>query len=190
VAAPRFDLAREEGTVAGKMADRTSPAEVKGQSASSRDPGVRVIIAYKAVKGTLWLALASILLVVLTTHQTGPLETIAVHVHHHFTGAWSVALAKLLLSAAQPRHLWFVVAALIMDGVLTLVEGWALHHGRWWGPWLVVVATSSFVPFEAAALAKHVRVTRLIALGLNVAIVVYLIGRARKDRRLGAGRRL
>jgi uncharacterized membrane protein (DUF2068 family) len=154
-----------------------------------RDPGrrkpagVRAIIAYKVIKGTAGLALATILFILLLAHETGPLERIAVHVHAHFTRAWSVALADLLLRAAEPHHLWFVTLALTMDGSLTLLEGWALHHGHWWGPWLVVAATSSLIPFEIVSLVHHLRVGRLVLLVLNAGIVVYLVWRALKDRR-------
>jgi uncharacterized membrane protein (DUF2068 family) len=149
----------------------------------SRDPGLRIIIAYKIVKGSVWLLLALILVVLLVTHETQPIESIGVHLRHHFTGAWSVKLARLLLSAAEPHHLWFVTVALTLDGSLTALEAWALHHGHWWGPWLVVAATSSFLPFEIVALVEHVHLGRLVAFVVNVAIVVYLVWRVRKERR-------
>ena len=147
-----------------------------------RDPGLRLIIAYKRIKGTLALALALTLLVLLLTHETRPIESIGVHVRNHFTGAWSVRLARLLLRAAEPQHLWFVTLALLMDGSLTMLEAWALHHGHWWGPWLVVAATSSLLPFEVIALVEHPHLGRLLAFVVNVAIVAYLVWRVRKER--------
>jgi uncharacterized membrane protein (DUF2068 family) len=152
-----------------------------------RDPGLRVIIGYKIVKGALGLALALTLLVLLVTHETAPIESIGAHVRDHFTGAWSVKLARLLLSAAEPHHLWFVTVALMMDGSLTTLEAWALHHGHWWGPWLVVGATSSLLPFEIVALIHRVHVGRLVAFAVNVAIVVYLVWRVRKERKREGG---
>jgi uncharacterized membrane protein (DUF2068 family) len=139
---------------------------------------VRVIIAYKVLKGSVGLAMALALIVLLLAHATAPLESIGARVHQHFTGAWSVELAKALLSAAEPRHLWLVALALALDGSFTLLEGWALYHAHWWGPWLVVLATSSLLPFEIAALLRKVHVGRVIVFAVNVAIVLYLARRA------------
>jgi uncharacterized membrane protein (DUF2068 family) len=151
------------------------------QPALARDGGLRLIIFYKVVKGTLSLALAVVLVGMLLTNRTGPFEAIGVHLRRHVAGAWSVALARFLMSAAQPHHLRLIAAALTFDGLLSLLEGWALHHRHWWGPWLVVVATSSLLPFEVVSLARRVHVGRLVILALNVAIVIYLARRARRE---------
>jgi hypothetical protein len=44
------------------------------------------------------------------------------------------------------------------DGLFSLLEGWALFHGRWWGPWLVVIGTSALLPFEVVALTLAVMI--------------------------------
>ena len=153
-----------------------------------REAGVRLIILYKLIKGAAQVTLAATLFVLLLLHATGPLESMGVHLQSHFAGAWSVELAKLLMSAAEPRHLEFIALALTLDAGLTLLEGWALYHAHWWGPWLVVVATSSLLPFEAAALVRKVHAGRLIVFLLNVVIVVYLARTAaRHARRARAG---
>jgi uncharacterized membrane protein (DUF2068 family) len=148
-----------------------------------RETGVRLIILYKTVKGCLGLAACCTLFVLLATHETAPLEALGGALRHHFAGAWSVALARLVLSAVEPKHLVLVATALGFDGVLTLVEGWALHHGHWWGPWLVVVATSSLLPFEIVALVRHLHLGRLIVFCVNVAIVAYLVRHALSRRK-------
>jgi uncharacterized membrane protein (DUF2068 family) len=146
------------------------------------DAGVRLITLYKLLKGGVALAGALALAVLLLAHATGPIEALGHEIRHHFAGAWSVELAKLLLSAAQPHHLWLVALALTLDGGLTLVEAWALRRGHWWGAWLVVIATSSLVPFEIVALVHAVHFTRVVVLLVNVAIVVYLVRRAPRRR--------
>ncbi len=150
-----------------------------------RDPGVSAILWYKVVKGAAAAALAVLLFVLLLLHATGPLEALGAGVHHHFTGAWSVALSRAILSAAEPKHLWFVTAALVMDASLTLTEAWALHHGHWWGPWLVIAATASLLPFEVVSLARRVHAGRVVVFLANVAIVAYLVWRTRKDKKQG-----
>jgi uncharacterized membrane protein (DUF2068 family) len=107
----------------------------------------------------------------------------AAHLRHH-SGAWSLRLADLVVRAASRRGLWTIVVALLADGALSLVEGWALVHGHWWGPWLVVVATGSLLPFEVLALLRHPHAVRAAVFLANVVIVAYLARKAMHERRL------
>lgn len=162
------------------MSEPSSTSSVTDpDSGSTRrgDTGVRLIMAYKLVKGGLALALSMTLGILLAAGATEPLRAVAANMPHHFAGAWSIALAKLLLSATEPQHLFLVAVALGVDGVFTLVEGWALRRGHWWGPWLVLITTSSLLPFEVVALVHKVHAGRVIVLVLNVAIVAYLAWR-------------
>ncbi len=105
----------------------------------------------------------------------------AEQLRRHVAGAWSVRLADLAVTLASPHRLWELVVALVLDAALTLLEGLSLVHGAWWGPWLVVIATSSLIPFELVALVHHLHLGRLVILAINVAIVVYLAGRAARE---------
>ncbi len=138
-----------------------------------RERGVVVIIAYKLVKGALWMIFASALVVSihlgLADRVVGISEVLRLHAR-----PWSLEAAKLVLRASTLHALWTLTLALYADGALTLVEGWALFHGKWWGPWLVVVATGSLLPFEVHALARHPHAVRAILLLINLLIVVYL----------------
>jgi uncharacterized membrane protein (DUF2068 family) len=150
-----------------------------------RERGLVLIIAYKLIKGVLWLVIASVLLVMMRMGLSARLEGVAEHLRHH-SQAWAIELAELLTRASTPRGLVTITVALIADGTLTLVEGWALIHGHWWGPWLVVVATGSLLPFEVVALARHPHVGRALILVVNVAIVAYLIRKALREHRARA----
>ncbi|MGH7293732.1 MAG: DUF2127 domain-containing protein [Polyangiaceae bacterium] len=147
-----------------------------------RERGLAIIIAYKLVKGGLWFVLAAVIVALMGAGIGDGLLGLAQHLRHH-SNAWALQLADLLVRAASRRGLWTLVVALVADGTLTFVEGWALWRGFWWGPWLVVVATSSLLPFEAVALARHPHVGRVVLLGLNLVIVVYLARKALRDRR-------
>jgi len=146
-----------------------------------REPGVVIIMAYKLVKGVLWLALAATILVSMQLGLGAQLLDLAAHLRHHAT-AWSIELAKLVVRAATRRGLWVVVFALTADGATSLVEGWALWHGKWWGPWLVVVATATLLPFEVVAIASQPHVGRLTLFAVNAAIVAYLARKALRER--------
>ena len=147
-----------------------------------RERGLAIIIGYKLIKGGLWLVFAVVLLVLMQTGIGDEILGIAEHVRHH-SGAWSLELADLLVRASTRRGLWTLFVALIADGVLTLVEAWALIHGHWWGPWLVVVATGSLLPFEVVALVRHPHVSRVLLLAVNLLIVWYLGRKALREHR-------
>ncbi len=150
-----------------------------------RERGLVLIIAYKLIKGVLWFVFAAVLLVTMHAGLSAELEGVAAQLRHH-SQAWAIELAELLTRASTPRGLETITVALIADGTLTLVEGWALIHGHWWGPWLVVVATGSLLPFEVVALARHPHFGRALILVVNVAIVAYLIRKALREHRARA----
>jgi uncharacterized membrane protein (DUF2068 family) len=153
-----------------------------------RERGLVVIIAYKLGKGGLWLVLAVVLFVLIQMGLGDELLNFAEHLRHH-AHAWSLELAQLVVRAASRRALWTIVVALVADGAFSLVEGWALLHGRWWGPWLVVVGSGSLVPFEVWALARHPHVVRAALLAVNVVIVLYLSRKAMRELQERATRR-
>ena len=153
-----------------------------------RERGLAIIIAYKLIKGGLWLIFAVILLILMQVGIAADILGVADHVRHH-SGAWSLELADLLVRAATRRGLWTLFVALIADGILTLVEAWALIRGHWWGPWLVVVATGSLLPFEVVALARHPHVSRVLLLVVNLLIVGYLGRKALREHRLRVSER-
>jgi uncharacterized membrane protein (DUF2068 family) len=165
-----------------EAAVRPYPAE-STIAAVRRERGLLVIIVYKFVKGVLWLIFAATILVFmrmgLGNHLLGLAHHLRLHAH-----PWSLALADVVTRASSRRGLWTITVALLADGSLTLVEGWSLLHGRWWGPWLVVVATGSLLPFEVVALVRHRHVVRAVVFLVNVAIVVYLARKALREHRL------
>jgi uncharacterized membrane protein (DUF2068 family) len=146
-----------------------------------RERGLVLIIAYKLVKGGLWLVLAVGLAIGIHLGIGHRLAGVAEQLRHH-AHAWSLALARLLVRASTPRGLWTIVVALVADGVVSLIEGWALLHGRWWGPWLVVVATGSLLPYELYAVFRHPHPSRVALFVINLAIVVYLARKALRER--------
>jgi uncharacterized membrane protein (DUF2068 family) len=147
-----------------------------------RERGLVVIIAYKLAKGCLWLVVAPTLAVLIQLGLGGELLGLANALRHH-AHAWSLELAELVVQAASRRALWTVVVALLADGSVSILEGWALLHGHWWGPWLVVGATGSLLPFEVVAFARYPHGVRAALLAVNVAIVVYLARKALRERR-------
>lgn len=157
-----------------------------------RERGVLLIIAYKFGKAALWLVLAAVIAVMTGMGLGADLLGLADHLRHH-AGAWSLELADLVTRAATRRGLWTVVVALVADALMSMLEGWALWHGHWWGPWLVVVSTGSLLPFEVVAFLRRPHLVRASLFVLNVMIVAYLARKALRERAarkpsVGAGR--
>lgn len=66
---------------------------------------------------------------------------------------------------------------------LLLTEGVGLLMRKFWAEYFTVITTAVFIPLELYEIVKHVSVTKIIVLIVNVAIVMYLIGRIRNHKR-------
>ena len=71
----------------------------------------------------------------------------------------------------------------IAYSVLYAVEGYGLWRDAHWAKYLTVIATALFIPVEIWEIAAHVTGTKILALVINVAIVVYLLRLLRVERR-------
>jgi len=152
---------------------------------SDRPTGVRLIIAYKWLKALLQLGIAVMLFLGARRGLATQLASLATELRAHAVHAWSdAAAAALLRFLARPHDLVLVAAALAADAVVSVIEGWVLVQGYSWGPWVVVGATGSTIPFEIVALARHFNATRFGLFAINVAIVVYLVRRVMVGRRV------
>ena len=145
--------------------------------------GVRAIIAYKTIKASAQLGLATVLLCLWPFGLAGRVESAARMLHAHATGIWPSQLSGLLLAHATRRALAFVLLALAVDGAFTACEAFALRRGYAWAPWLVVLATSLLLPFELFELLEEPHLSRLAILLVNAAIAAYLAQSAIRERR-------
>lgn len=155
-----------------------TPTSAPKTTAPKPEAGLRLIIFYKLVKGLFSLGCSVALWGLILTGNADQVSDVAVHLRHHLTAAWALELVDALVSAADKHHLEVVAAALALDGSFVLFEWYALRGGKSWGAWLVVLATSSLLPFEAIAIARHVRAGRILIFVVNLAIVGYLARRS------------
>ena len=89
---------------------------------------------------------------------------------HVVLGRWLDRLARL------DRHEIRVTLAFVtVYAVLEATEAWALWTERRWGEYLTVAATAGFLPLELIELTHSVTPTKVVALAINLAIVVWLI---------------
>jgi uncharacterized membrane protein (DUF2068 family) len=146
-------------------------------------PGLRAIIFYKLGKGALQIIACAVLAILLAAGLDRELAGLDAALREHFTSGWSARIAAFVVRHLNGKVLRFGALALGADGVLSLGEGWALHRRHWWGPWVVVVASGSLLPFELYEIGKHARIGRILLFAVNAVIVAYLARRALLEHR-------
>ncbi|MEP6995761.1 MAG: DUF2127 domain-containing protein [Acidobacteriota bacterium] len=92
------------------------------------------------------------------------------------------------LSNLHESQLKLVAVVALLYAALFAVEGVGLLMSKRWAEYLTIVATSSFVPFEAYELVKKVSWQRVATLAINLLVVGYLIWKVRQPRDSTAGR--
>jgi uncharacterized membrane protein (DUF2068 family) len=143
--------------------------------------GVRLIVAYKFAKACLQMAGGVALLFAVRAGFARRLAHYAIAFGDHAVHPLTVRVARWLSVVATPTHLEVLALLLGADAVVSAVEGWALRRGQPWGRWLIVITTGALIPLEIYEVTRRVRLGRIIVLIINVAIVVYLVARLRRE---------
>lgn len=81
------------------------------------------------------------------------------------------------LGVANSRKLEEVGAGTFFYSALLLTEGTGLLLKRHWAEYFTIIVTASFIPMEIYEILRRLTFTRIALLGVNVAIVVYLVKR-------------
>ena len=144
-----------------------------------------LIGCFKMIKGTLLVAVGA-----------G-----ALHYLHRDLADVVTHWAALLHADPEGRHMHQIIAqcgnlddhrlrqvgaAAFIYAALFYAEGIGLLRRKLWGEILTIIITASLIPLELYEIAKHVNLLKIIVVGVNVAIVAYLIYRVRADRREAA----
>jgi uncharacterized membrane protein (DUF2068 family) len=87
------------------------------------------------------------------------------------------------LTGIDRLHLRAIEAGTFLYALLHLIEGIGLILERDWAGYLVIVATSSLIPFEIYEISQKWSLVRIAIFVLNLAIVVYLIVVLRAEHR-------
>jgi uncharacterized membrane protein (DUF2068 family) len=91
-----------------------------------------------------------------------------------------------LLTGIDRAHLRAIEAGTFFYAILHLIEGIGLILERDWAGYLVVIATSSLVPFEIYEIIEKPTLLRMSLFLLNVGIVVYLIATLKQEHTMRA----
>lgn len=149
---------------------------------SRYDWGLTLIIVYKVFRCVAAWLVAILLAAYISTQRIQLLRDLVDKLTAHLTSGVGNELGHWMERALVAQNAWLVVAGLSLDGAFTLLEAVALIGGYNWGPWLVVIGTSAFMPFEALAWLRHPSIGRALLLVLNGLVVVYLARRVIRRR--------
>src|SRR5207248_4973131 len=127
----------------GKALRRQPPAragEDAGARRMKRPAGLQTIIVYKLAKSVVQALLGVGSIWLLARGAEAGAATLAEFLLEHFTGAWALQVATVLVRATTAGRVKLLAFAMIGDSILSGVEGLALRAGRRWAPWLGVMA--------------------------------------------------
>lgn len=140
---------------------------------------MRLIIAYKAVSAVLLLAVALLLLGIIVDRDWGERVRMVIVLtglradNHLFR---SGLLRFGLLGRRSTTALGMIS---LLYAMLETIEVLGLLNRRRWAEYLVLVATLLLLPYECFELVRHVTVSKLLVVVVNVAIAVYFVKRKR-----------
>ena len=145
----------------------------------SGDAGLWLIGGFKLAKGLLLLVVGVGILRLLHRDVADVLASWIAQLHvdpenRYVDRALSAALSL------DDRRLKQISVGTFAYAALLLTEGIGLLLRQRWAEYLTVIVTGSFIPLELYELAKRITLTRLTVIGINVAIVWYLVGRLRQ----------
>src|SRR5882762_6065483 len=143
--------------------------------------GLRLIATFKLLKGFALLAAGLGMLKLLHKDVAALVEhwinVFQVDSQNHF-------IHKLLekLAALDNRRLKQLSVGTFIYAAIFFTEGIGLALRKRWAEYFTIIMTSSLLPLEIYALAKHASVGEIFALVINLAVVAYLVRELRRTR--------
>ncbi|MGE5183863.1 MAG: DUF2127 domain-containing protein [Acidobacteriota bacterium] len=141
------------------------------------DPMLRLIGAFKLVKALLLVAVALSLLDAGWRHELRVVaRAVGVDPDHHLADV----IARL--RDLDHAHRLEIGIALCVYAAMFACEGIGLVLRKLWAEYLTIVITTSFVPFEIYELVEKKSALKALVIAINVAGVIYLLWRLRRDK--------
>src|SRR5215469_11292627 len=144
-----------------------------------RDWGLLIIAVFKLFKGVLLLIVG---IGALSLIHKDVAETAA-----HWADIFRVDPSNrhlhsllLKLNVVDARRLEEISAGTFFYSALLLTEGTGLLLRKRWAEYFTIIVTASFIPMEIYELVRRLTFTRVLLLGVNIAIVWYLVNRLRR----------
>lgn len=138
---------------------------------------LRLIGGFKLVKSLVLVAFAVSLMNAGWRHDLRVLaRAVGVDPDHHLADV----IAKL--RDLNEAHRLEIGIAVCVYAALFACEGFGLIFRKLWAEYLTIVITTSFIPFEVYEMVEKESVLKALVIALNVAAVVYLLWRLRRDK--------
>ena len=141
--------------------------------------GFRIIAAYKLATAALSLALGLGVHRLFRGDARASLE-LAVRWLRLDPENAAIHAAIARLSGIDHKRLVLIEVGTFAYAILHTIEGIALLRGKRWGAALIILATSSLIPFECYEIWRRRSLVRVAALLFNLGIVAYLIANRRR----------
>ncbi len=147
-----------------------------------RHRGLWLIAIFKLAKGLLLLAVG-IGVLSLLHKDVAEIAKHWVEVLHADPDNRYIHRLLVKLGLMDDRKLAEISAGTFFYAAMLLTEGIGLMWQKRWAEYLTVIATASFIPLEVYELIKRFTITRTVVIGINVAIVWYLIALLSRERK-------
>ena len=135
--------------------------------------GLRAVAALEAFKGLVVLLIGAGLLSIVSRGGASVARELVAWLHLDPDGKYSRAFIDAV-EAGNP-HLWVGLTLAAVYAFVRFVEAYGLWRAKRWAEWFAVASFGIYVPFEIYEMWQGVSVIKTTVLGLNVAIVVYLV---------------
>ena len=143
---------------------------------------IRLIAAEKFLRGLLLMIVGFKLLSMLGDdvhqHAVDFVNRHGINIANHYV---QMGLTKLIGVNDQQMEEYGIIA--LLYSLLLMVEGTGLWMSYLWAEYVTIISTTLLLPLEIYELVEKFTYVRLTLLLVNVAIVIYLIVRVRKDRK-------
>lgn len=133
------------------------------------------------VIGTLKIAKALVLIAAGIGMLSVGAHTFAGMVHAD-TGNHYMTTVLAKLSTVSPRKLHHLGVGCFIYAALFATEGIGLWLRKLWAEYVTITITGSFIPLEVYEMVVHRSIVKGVVIAVNIAIVVYLVLRLRRDK--------
>lgn len=157
---------------------------VKVKAAHAGDSALWLIGGFKLAKGVALLAVALEAHHLIHKDIADVVARWVAHLHLDLDNRYVDRVLSKVLSL-DTRKLQHISAGTLCYAGLLLTEGVGLLLRRRWAEYFTVIVTGSLIPLEVYELFRRVTTPRLILIGVNVAVVWYLIAVLRRPVRQG-----
>jgi uncharacterized membrane protein (DUF2068 family) len=143
--------------------------------------GLRAVALFEAGKGLTVLVAGSGVLLLVHRNVQAIAERLVLHLHLNPASRYPRIFLHVV-TEATPGRLRLLALSALGYASLRFSEAWGLWFNRRWAEWMGVITGLVYVPVEARAMIRRPGIEPAVFLVLNLAIVLFLGYRLRRDK--------